>query len=431
MTYARCIGTAWLLTLLVLAMSSAVGCASVSKFPEKPTQPEISSEDRAAEVVRDFERKRDDAQYNAAAQSLRKGDLKSSQSNLEQVLARNPQHRSSRLLLAEVMVCQGQPQMAAMQLEMARKHHPDDAEIEHTLALVRDTMDQHEAALTHYRRAAELAPDNDVYAASLRTVSRAPLTPMAESGSTQLAAATPPPPKSVDIKSAPVVPVSYQQPAIPTFSGAAVPVTATISNNVPALLPNEHDAAPLPPAQAAESSTGEVNIRFAEVDHLPVGQAMSALQRPNSISTPSPLASAAQIAQCGQQAIEAGNLDAGVSLIRQAMAAEPQNPQIPISAAVALLRRGESLPAVELMSGAAQSFPSSPRVLQTLGLAQYQSGDFQAAQSTLQQALRLDNSHALSYFLLGSALTRLGQREEAARHFAQARALDAKYDLRR
>jgi tetratricopeptide (TPR) repeat protein len=43
----------------------------------------------------------------------------------------------------------------------------------------------------------------------------------------------------------------------------------------------------------------------------------------------------------------------------------------------------------------------------------------------------LDNTHALSYFLMGSTLAKLGEREAAAKHFEQARALDPKFALRR
>lgn len=415
--------SSWLLTLLALGLSTAaVGCASVSKFPDKANPPAATTEDRAADVVRDFELKRDEAQYSAAGQSLRKGDLRASRTNLEQLLARNPKHRASRLLLAEVLVCEGQPQMAAMQLEVARTHFADDAEIEHTLALVRDSMDQHEVALAHFRRASQLEPENQLYAASLQTATASPLAPLVLDVAPQVATA--PAGTTASAATPQVAQVAYEARV------AAGPVVTPAPVGTPALLPSERGAPPARPALSAASSTGDESIRFAEVEHLPLGQAMAAMQRP-SASTSLNLASADQLVQRGRQAIESGNIEAGMAFFRQAMSEEPQNQQIPISAGVALLRTGEPIPAVELMSEAAKSFPSSPRIHQTLGLAQFQSGDFQAAQSTLRHALSLDNSHALSYFLMGSALAKLGQREEAARHFEQARALDSRYDVRR
>jgi len=411
---------------LALGLSLATGCAGISKFPDKPREAELTSEERAAEVVRDFERKRDEAQFSAAAQKLGLGDLSGSQTNLQQLLARSPEHRAARLLLAEVFVCQGQPQMAAMQLETAGKHHPSDAEIEHTLALVRDSMDQREAALAHYRRAAELAPDNSLYVASVETATRAPLAPFTQSEPTLLASA----PAGNSIRTiGPTAPstevqaVSYAGPVGPT------PVAAPIPTTPPANLAVELDAAPLPPGQSAQPINEGIEQCFAEIDQMPVGMAMAALQRGDE--PPASAAGSAQLTKAGFEAIAAGNSGAALELFRQAMTADPQNPQIPILAAVEFVRRGEAAEAVDLLAPVAQSFPSSPRFHQTLGLAFYRAGNYQAAQSSLQHALRLDNTHALSYFLLGSTLAKLGEREAAAKHFDQARALDPKFDLRR
>lgn len=409
-------------SMLAVGLSLATGCAGISKFPDKPREAELTSEERAAEVVRDFERKRDDAQYSAAAQNLSNGDLSGSQTSLQQLLARSPDHRAARLLLAEVFVCQGQPQMAAMQLEMAGKHHPDDAEIEHTLALVRDSMDQRQAALAHYRRAAELAPDNPLYVASVETATRAPLAPFTQSEPTQLASTPAGNANSTIDRAAPsgeVQPVSYAAAAGLTPSTVATPTT------LPANLAVELDAAPLPPGQSELPVHEEIERHFSEFDSMPVGMAMAALQRGDE-----PPASVVDPDQRGKQALEA-NTDAALDQYRQAMAAEPQNPQIPILAAVELVRRGEAAAAAALLAPVAQSFPSSPRFHQTLGLAYYRASNYQAAQSSLQHALRLDNTHALSYFLMGSTLAKLGEREAAAKHFEQARALDPKFALRR
>jgi Flp pilus assembly protein TadD len=422
MTFHRRHLFAELTTVLALGLSVAGGCAGFSKFPAKAPAAEPTSEDRAADVVRDFEQKRDDAQYSAAAQCLSKGDLSASQTSLQQLLVRSPEHRAARLLLAEVFVCQGQPQMAAMQLETAGKHHPHDAEIEHTLGLVRDSMDQIDAALVHYRRAAELAPDNNLYAASLEAATNAPLAPMADTTLTQVASTPTVVPQAAS-------PPAEIQAASYTSEPQPAPVTAQISSQLPAGLSLEPDAAPLPLAQSDSSCADNVELHIAPVDHLPVGQAMAARQL--GVAAGATLLGTDQLTREGLKAVETGDLGLALHHFRQAMAADPQNPQIPILAAVALLRRGETIMAVELLSQAAHSFPSSPRVHQTLGLAHYRAGNYPAAQSTLQHALRLDNTHALSYFLVGSALAKLGQREEAAKNFEQARALDPKFGLRR
>lgn len=413
-------------TVLTLALamwlSVTAGCAGISKYPAKKVEAEPTSEERAADVVRDFERKRDDAQYSAAAQCLRKGDLAASQTSLQQLLARSPDHRAARLLLSEVFVCQGQPQMAAMQLETARKHYPNDAEVEHTLGLVRDSMDQHDVALVHYRRAAELAPDNNLFAASVQTAARAPLERMDSAADAQLA-------NALNVALQPAARANEIQQVSYSHASETPPLPSVNRQQPPANLAVELDAAPLPPAHSDIVPEGDVAVHFADVDNLPVGQAMAARQR--NLEPTTPLSGADRLTAEGLKAVDARDIRAALDLFRRAMADDPQNPQIPIIAAVALLRRGEASAAVELLSPAAQLFPSSPRVHQTLGLAHYRAGNYQAAQSTLQHALRLDNSHALSYFLMGRALAKLGDREAAARNFEQARALDPKFTLGR
>ena len=62
-----------------------------------------------------------------------------------------------------------------------------------------------------------------------------------------------------------------------------------------------------------------------------------------------------------------------------------------------------------------------------LGAAQYRLGDYQAAQVAIAQALSLDKSDALAYFLMGSTLVRLGQTTAAERQFAEAARLDPRF----
>ena len=79
---------------------------------------------------------------------------------------------------------------------------------------------------------------------------------------------------------------------------------------------------------------------------------------------------------------------------------------------------------MELLKGAAPRFPRSGAIHRALGTAYYRAGDYQAAQAALEQALSLDKSSALAYFLMGCTLRQRGQLEAAEQHFSRAAELD-------
>ena len=83
--------------------------------------------------------------------------------------------------------------------------------------------------------------------------------------------------------------------------------------------------------------------------------------------------------------------------------------------------------ALDLLRDALARFPDSAVLWRTLGAAHHQRGDSQSAQSALRQALSLDNSSPLAYFLLGQSLRSLGQHEQARRNFQAAADLDGRY----
>ncbi len=132
-----------------------------------------------------------------------------------------------------------------------------------------------------------------------------------------------------------------------------------------------------------------------------------------------------------ETALERGSLEAAVARIRHLWAANPQDPQIPISGAGLLLRHRQPQAAVSLLHEAAQRFPNTPGIHRMLGVGHYRLGDYEASQVALQQALSLDKSSALSYFLMGCTLAKLGQPEAAAAYFRQAHVLDPRYDVER
>jgi len=132
----------------------------------------------------------------------------------------------------------------------------------------------------------------------------------------------------------------------------------------------------------------------------------------------------------GHAALGEGASEKAAACFRKAASIRPNEPRIPISAAVSALQTNQPELAVELLDEAKERFTDSARILRILGTAHYRLGDFESSQVALQQALSLDKSSGLTYFLLGCTLAKLGQSDLAEEHFRQARALDPKYAAR-
>lgn len=115
------------------------------------------------------------------------------------------------------------------------------------------------------------------------------------------------------------------------------------------------------------------------------------------------------------------------AVIAEMARANPDDPQIQLKAAVIALRHERPELAAEIAAAAAQRFPKSAEAHRILGTAEYRRGRFAAAQSALAIALSLDNSSALSYFLMGCTLNKLGQAPAAATNFARAGELDPRF----
>ncbi|MBN1909535.1 MAG: tetratricopeptide repeat protein [Pirellulales bacterium] len=132
-----------------------------------------------------------------------------------------------------------------------------------------------------------------------------------------------------------------------------------------------------------------------------------------------------------EQALVAGSPQHAWDLLQTAAVQNPGDPQIPTTAAVILLRYNRPDLAVALARDALNAFPQSAALLRVLGTAYYRQGEYQSSQLVLQQALSLDKSNGLAYFLMGCTLTKLGQPAQAEEHFRQARRLDKMFAAQR
>ncbi len=190
-----------------------------------------------------------------------------------------------------------------------------------------------------------------------------------------------------------------------------------------------------------------IPVRLASFDSpsqaaLPAGGAAAAINEPDSAAGyaevsdrpgcgSGKLAEAARLLGEGEKALARGDCEAAMALFRRAVRVIPDDPQIPTLAAVSALQLNRADVATRLAREATVRFPGSAALHRTLGVACYRSGDYESSQVVLQQALSLDNTNALTYFLQGCTLSKLGKSEAARVHLRQAATLDPRYAQRR
>jgi tetratricopeptide (TPR) repeat protein len=95
-----------------------------------------------------------------------------------------------------------------------------------------------------------------------------------------------------------------------------------------------------------------------------------------------------------------------------------------VAQAAQALRSNQPELAIRIANDGIRRYDDYAGLYRTLGTAHYRQGDYRAAQVALRQAVSLDKSHPLSYFLLSATLKKLGEEDEARRCLAQAESLD-------
>jgi tetratricopeptide (TPR) repeat protein len=363
--------------LIGLLLALAAGCSSLP-FSKKVTDSLGESElkKRNREITRHFDQQRDLAEFEAAkTRWTQQRDAKGCRESLEKILARSPQHRDARLLMVELSLAEDEPDLANRHAKAALDAFPNDAVMQYTMALTLDAQGKTSDAIAYYERAMKMDPRNETFAAAYQTAREALREERGHRQASQRGNAN----VAADMTDE-CVPTGYQEPAGPTLTAK--------------------DAG----ARRADSAGyAEGSQNTPTNDQLRRGYAALANHSPQSAM------------DCFHQAIDSN----------------PDDPQIPIMAATAMLRVNEPGMAIELLKPAAKRFPNSAAVHRTLGVSYYRSGDYQSSEVALQQALSLDKSNALSYLLMGCTLAKLGQREAAEANFRQARALDPRYQTLR
>jgi tetratricopeptide (TPR) repeat protein len=341
------------------------GCALFSPPVDKQAEQRRARREAA---LRQLEQGRDAAELHLALECWRQQDVAGCRQRLQALLARNPGYFEARLLLAEVLLADHRPQAAVAQLEPLLPSHAEDPQLQYFMGLALDASGQSDKALPFYQRAARLQPGNELYTVSYQKADAARQTPLPQ-------------------------PDALRDP----FAG-----TIPTDNRVVA-------------ASCAEPAAEGVPAKVVRLE--------------TSTTKSSDLAglAAEELIAEGGRALSAGSDHRALACFREAIAKAPETPRIPIAAALSALERNRADLAAGLLEPAAKAFPDVPAVHRTLGITYYRLGNYPSSQKALQQALQLDKSSALSYFLMACTLAKLGRAEAAEAHFRQAHSLDPRY----
>ncbi|HID75097.1 MAG TPA: tetratricopeptide repeat protein [Planctomycetaceae bacterium] len=147
-------GNLWLI-LLVAALSGCRWSGTVAPWPHDLAEPRRARHEAAATT---FEQSRAGAEYREAEQQWEEGDAAGCIQRLERLLERNPDYWEARVLLAEVLLTQDQPERARQWLLPAIRDHSDHPRLHYTMALALEKLGHAEEANAFYRRAMAALP---------------------------------------------------------------------------------------------------------------------------------------------------------------------------------------------------------------------------------------------------------------------------------
>jgi predicted Zn-dependent protease len=475
------------LTFCGLVVSAGItGCAGMDALSKDPwLEPEVSDvrplrKERTDATVAELDRKRNETQYLAAQSSWRQGDYPRCRESLEKVLARDPNHRASLLLLADVALETDNAEEAVETLRRATALDPQDAEAAYRLGIALEASDKVAEAVPYLRRATASQPQSAKYADAL---CQAEQLLAASSSELKIAVA-----KVADENEFPAALADWQAGREAEAAQKVVRVLRANPNHIDAnILQAEIDLAAGRGATSIErmeklsaayphdpqvrracglilQAGGDLiaaNRCFAQAEQLAAAQAdrsrtmvdegvvqasyvapLDDGKTPTAPAVAEPAApeppvlkeshnDAGELLGRGEAALENKQLDEARRLMKAAIDASGDDPQPALTASIAALKLEQSALSYELASHAVRRFPTSAALHRVRGLAAYRMRRYSDAEAALRQSLSLDNSQALSYFLLGSALEHLGKTEEGARYRSEAARLDSRYALRK
>lgn len=169
----------WLWAMSVAALLT-LGCAtSPFRAPSTELDPGAKRAARHEEMLKQFEARRDAAQFLAAMDRWRDGDPFTCEAQLRSLVTRNPNHLEGRRALADLALERGDVAQAETELRSLLASAPDDAHTHHSLGLLLDMTGRSAEAKPHLARAAELSPDNTFFQLCAQEIASTPGTAVA------------------------------------------------------------------------------------------------------------------------------------------------------------------------------------------------------------------------------------------------------------
>ncbi len=471
----------------VVALALVAGCAGLDDFASKlPKVDDASAREpaeRREEVLRDFDKHRNYAQFTAAEGAWRRGDLESCRRALASILERDSQHRDALLLTAELDAEAGEVEQAARHLRSAAAAHPDDEEVRRRLAALEGTDPTPAANDTADR-------DRDESPTSATATSAAPphsesMKPVVDRGTAAVEAAAKSwsegnrnealralreilrdEPKHVEAN---ILRAEIELADGETSAARQRLELLVVQNPLNAQV---RRACGLMYEAIGEQPHGAVCLARAteleRVEHIRLATATEPAEVRRSDSStsgraPRPMPSApvatadvpaalpaeefaaadppapaeglpvepASPRQAFITALESGSVERAAAAFDQMVRAPGSTSESAAEGAAQALKFGQPETAERCAVAALRKFPRSAALHRVRGTALYQSGRDAEAESALKRSLSLDNTQGLSYFLLGSVQTRLGKQSEAAWQFRQAGRFDRRFAVRR
>jgi Flp pilus assembly protein TadD len=125
----------------------------------------------------------------------------------------------------------------------------------------------------------------------------------------------------------------------------------------------------------------------------------------------------------GAVALEAGDEKRALARFKEAIALAPQRLDLPVTAAAIALHHKEPAIAWEICFPAVEQNPENVELMQALAVTYFELGKPATAQKTLEKAIHLDRSNAVSYKLMGQVLASRGEKGQAAAYFKMSERL--------
>ena len=216
--------------LLIVLATLASGCQWLSDSITQSDRVAERHRQRTEAVARNLDQQHEEADLIAARDLWQRGDHEGCKRRLNELLTRNPEQLDARLLLAEVLLDENQPQEGIRVLKPAEAAHHDDARVQYTMGLLLDAAGSQAGARSHYQAAARLEPGNEVYTVSYNeAIASAKGIAPAGTGENkdlkQCDPSVPPPPPSDAQRSALKVPQTESGRAGAEVRGSPAPVT--------------------------------------------------------------------------------------------------------------------------------------------------------------------------------------------------------------